>query len=70
MRIAQGLMTPSTDYSSRERFVELEREFEAFQRFFKGQWKITKKEIKREVYAESRAKTKQEDNSDSANTEL
>lgn len=58
MRIQQGLMIPSIDYSSRARFVELEREFEAFQRFFKGQWKITKKEIKREVYAEERLKTK------------
>lgn len=50
LRARNGLMTPSTDYTSRERFVELEAEFEAFKRFFKGQWRLTKKAIKREVY--------------------
>lgn len=51
LRVKHGLMTPSTDYSSRERFTELESEFEAFKRFFKDQWKITKKVIRQEVFA-------------------
>ncbi len=47
MRIQSGLMTPSTEYTSRERFKELENEYEAFQKFFKKQWKFTKKEIRK-----------------------
>lgn len=49
IRIQQGKMTPSTDYTSRERFVELEKEYEAFQNFFKKQWELTKKEIRKTI---------------------
>lgn len=49
MRAAHGLMTPSADYTSRERFLELEAAYEAFQKFFKAQWKLTKKEIRKTV---------------------
>lgn len=52
LRAKNGLLTPSEDYTSRDRFVELETEFEAFKRFFKGQWKLTKKAIRKEVNAE------------------
>lgn len=49
MRIQQGKMTPSTEYTSRERFTELEAEYEAFQKFFKKQWEFTKKEIRKSI---------------------
>lgn len=57
LRMKNGDMKPSTDYTSRERFVELEEEFEAFKQFFKGQWKLTKKAIKREVYGKKETNT-------------
>lgn len=49
IRIQQGKMTPSTEYTSRERFTELEQEYEAFQKFFKKQWEYTKKEIRKTI---------------------
>lgn len=49
IRAQQGLLTPSGDYTSRERFKELEREYEAFHKFFTGQWEITKKEIRKTI---------------------
>ncbi|MDE6690563.1 MAG: hypothetical protein K2K04_01195, partial [Clostridia bacterium] len=49
MRIQQGKLAPSTDYTSRERFTELEEEYEAFQKFFKKQWEYTKKEIRKSI---------------------
>lgn len=49
MRVQHGLMAPSTEYTSRERFQELEREYEAFHKFFKKQWDLTKKEIRKTI---------------------
>ena len=49
IRIQQGKMTPSAEYTSRERFTELEQEYEAFQKFFKKQWEFTKKEIRKTI---------------------
>lgn len=49
MRVSQGLMTPSSEYSTRERFLELEAAYEAFQKFFKSQWEYTKKEIRKTI---------------------
>ena len=49
IRAQQGLLTPSTEYASRERFVELQEAYAAFERFFKSQWQITKKEIRKQV---------------------
>ena len=49
IRIQQGKKTPSAEYTSRERFKELEDEYEAFQKFFKKQWEMTKKEIRKTI---------------------
>ena len=38
-----------SDYTSRDRFTELEQEYEAFQKFFKKQWEFTKKEIRKTI---------------------
>ncbi|MDE6398095.1 MAG: hypothetical protein K2L51_02130, partial [Clostridiales bacterium] len=51
LRSKHGLLKPSVDYTSRERFTELEEEYEAFKRFFNGQWKLTKRAIRQDVYS-------------------
>lgn len=49
LRQKNGLMTNADDYTSKERFNELEEEFEAFFALFKDQWKQTKRRIRREI---------------------
>ena len=49
LRVETGRLTPTVDYASKERFEELEREFIAFSNFFKDQWELTKKEIRKEL---------------------
>ena len=49
IRAQQGKLTPTQEYTSRERFKELEDEYEAFQEFFKKQWELTKKEIRKTI---------------------
>ena len=49
IRVQAGKMTPSEDYTSRERFLELEAQYEAFHEYFKEQWKLTKKQIRKEI---------------------
>ena len=60
MRVQQGKLQPSTEYASRERFVELQEAYAAFERFFKEQWKLTKKEIRKQVLWKKREKTKKD----------
>ena len=47
LRIEHEKLTPSEDFTSKERFAELEHEFEIFNQFFKEQWKLTKKSIRK-----------------------
>lgn len=49
LRQKLGLMTEADDYTSKERFEELELEFEAFNQFFKEQWKRTKRSIRKQL---------------------
>ena len=49
MRAERGLLTPSTEYTTRERFLELEAAYMAFHKFFKSQWELTKKEIRKTI---------------------
>lgn len=58
LRAREGMLTPSKDYASRERFTELEREYEAFHKFFTQQWDITKKEIRKTILKNSKGKDK------------
>jgi len=62
LRVKQGLLTPSADYASRERFLELQEEYASFEKFFKEQWKITKREIRKEVLWAKREKPKKQKN--------
>ena len=47
LRIQHNMITPLEDYTSKERFLELEKEFEIFNQFFKEQWILTKKSIRK-----------------------
>ena len=62
IRVQQGIMTPSTEYASRERFLELQESFVAFEKFFKSQWQITKKEIRKQVLWSKGEKGKKKQN--------
>ena len=62
IRIQQGKLTPSLDYTSRERFLEIEAEFEVFKKFYNEQWKLTKKQIRQEIlWKKQEAKNKKEE---------
>lgn len=58
LRAREGLLIPSHDYASRERFKELEREYEAFHKFFTQQWEFTKKEIRKNILRNQSVKNK------------
>lgn len=60
VRRQQGL-TSADDFSSQESFGEIERQYEAFRLFFKEQWKKAKKRIRRDVFAEVKAKNGKKD---------
>lgn len=44
----QGLQISDAQFAAKDSFAELEAEYEAFKRFFAQQWKIAKKEIRKE----------------------
>lgn len=49
LRQVYNLIPADEDYTSKEHFLELEREFAAFEQFLKSQWKDTKKRIRKRV---------------------
>ncbi|MBQ2716973.1 MAG: DUF2357 domain-containing protein [Clostridia bacterium] len=49
LRAQNNLIGDTEDYTSMERFIELEQQFDAFSKFFKSQWSKTKKRIRREI---------------------
>jgi len=49
LRIKYNLIDPTEDYTTKERFNQLEEEFVAFAEFFKDKWNETKKRIKKEI---------------------
>ena len=48
-QVESGELKPNFDYTSREKFLELEEHFKNFNNFFQEQWKMTKKQIKKEI---------------------
>lgn len=50
LRRQYGLTTATDDYTSKERFAELEKQYAAFGQLFEEQWKGTKKRIRRELF--------------------
>ena len=49
LRHKHGLISPTEDFSSKERFEELEEEFAAFYELFEGEWKKTRKRIRKDI---------------------
>jgi outer membrane murein-binding lipoprotein Lpp len=53
----RGLLTAEDDFTSKEKFKELELEMAAYKKMFKEQWRLTKskirRKIKQEIYVES-----------------
>ena len=49
LRQKYNLIPAGEDYTSKEHFLELEREFAAFEKFLNKQWKDTKKRIRKRV---------------------
>ncbi|MGN0818611.1 MAG: hypothetical protein ACI4L9_06545, partial [Candidatus Coproplasma sp.] len=50
VRREHGLFTEKDDFTSRESFDEIERQYEMFTKFFKEEWRKTKKRIRKEVF--------------------
>ena len=49
IRSEHGLITSSDDFSSKERFEELEREYAAFSALFDSEWKKARKKIRKDI---------------------
>lgn len=49
LRSQHGLLTENSDFTSKEATDELERQYIAFKKFFKTEWKKTKKAIRDEI---------------------
>ena len=49
LRQKHGIKTDMDDFSSKERFEELEEEYKAFAALFENEWKKTKKKIRKEL---------------------
>ena len=62
LRSERKLMTDADTYTDKESFDELEREYEAFTRFFKSQWRKSKKNIRKEMLTVKNFKNKDENN--------
>lgn len=60
LRVEQGRTTDEYDYTSKERFEELEHQYRAFKKLFKKEWNKTKKRIRAELYAKVDEELKQE----------
>jgi len=48
----QGLLTEEDDYTTKEKFKQLEQEMQAYKKLFKEQWKKTKEKIRTQVKQE------------------
>ena len=65
LRADRNLMTEEDVYTDKESFDELEREYEAFTKFFKSQWRKSKKNIRKEMLTVKNFKNKDENGSES-----
>lgn len=50
MKVKYNELTPSFDYTKEEEFKNIEEDYLAFNKFFKAQWKLTRKEIRKEIF--------------------
>lgn len=69
LREEHHLFTSEDDFTSKERFVELEHEYKQFQNLFKRTWKETKKKIRKELLGSKPVPTKKEEDLEEAEQE-
>ena len=50
LRCKYGLMDPADDFSTKEKTDELEEQFKIFRKFYKAEWRKTKRKIWREIF--------------------
>lgn len=62
LRQKLGLTAELKDFSSYEAFTELESQYKAFQKLFDGEWKKTKKEIRKNVFRKVKEQDVEEKN--------
>ena len=60
LRVKYGLLEANKDLTSEERFKELEEEYLTFNKFFKKQWKLTRKAIRRQIFFNKKEKKPKE----------
>ncbi|MGM9637032.1 MAG: hypothetical protein ACI3YK_03495 [Eubacteriales bacterium] len=56
-RLLAGEKEEETDYTTRERFLRLEREYFAFEKYYKHQWRLAKQRIRKEELFKKGKKT-------------
>ena len=66
LRVEKGSLSPSLDYVNEQRLDELEREYLIFKKFYKNQWKLAKKELRKMILNKEEI-TKNNKNQDKAN---
>lgn len=66
LRIEKGSLSPSLDYVNQQRLDELEREYLIFKKFYKNQWKLAKKELRKMILNKEEI-TKNNKNQEKAN---
>ena len=69
IRLEQGKTTDEYDYTSRERFEELEAQYKAFKQLFLKEWGKTKKRIKKEMFEKTDEELKAMDEAEKVNEE-
>lgn len=52
LRAEYGLMTENDDFSTKEKTDELEHQYKVFKKFFKAEWRKTKRKMWREIFAQ------------------
>ncbi len=60
VRAQAGLDISAEDFTSKERFLQLEQEREAFEKFFGYAWKKTKKQMRKEAFSKKPERPKKE----------
>ncbi|MBR6794692.1 MAG: hypothetical protein IKM52_01115, partial [Clostridia bacterium] len=49
LRLEKGRLPETEDFTDKKAFDSLEKEFEAFHRFYQKQWSKTKKKIRKDI---------------------
>lgn len=66
IRLEQGKTTDEYDYTSKERFEELEAQYKAFKQLFLKEWGKTKKRIRKEMFEKTDEELKAMDDAEKA----